>query len=565
MLEQLTIKDFALIDRLTVEFDEGLNILTGETGAGKSIIVGALSFLLGGKADVDSIRTGSEETVVSAIVGVDPANADAKEWLAAKEIVPEDGRVVLRRSLKRSGRTGAFVQDAAVSRAELAEFTSFLFDIHGQHEHQALLKPESHRRYLDRFAGLEKDVQAFSGVFLELAEAKRQLEASVEAERNKGARSEMLAYAVEEIAKAAVKPGERAALEAEAKRLGEFEKLASYVNGAAALLFEEEGAALHALRKAKSQIEAAAAIDAELDPLSRRITDLFYEAEDALDQLRTYREGLRYDPERLETIEERLAALFKLIKKYGGDEEAVIAYRESAEAELAALERGEEDRAALEKRISELGRDVAQRATSISDRRAQAAVALSSRITAVLSTLGMPKARFSVQVASKGSGAGGRVCGQYGADDVLFLISANQGEPLKEMSKIASGGELSRVMLAVKTVLAKADTVETLVFDEIDTGIGGEVALAVAEHLSGLGASKQIFCITHLASIAAHADNHMKVSKGAEGDRTVTGVSKVSGDARRAEIARMLAGDAAGDAALAHAEELMTRYSGRAE
>jgi len=328
-------------------------------------------------------------------------------------------------------------------------------------------------------------------------------------------------------------------------------------------LIDEEGSTVALLRKAKAQLEAASLVDDSLVPQARRIGDLFYEVEDASEQVRSYKDGLRYDPERLEAVEERLAFLHKLKKKYGQDENAVLEYREKAEAELSELSRIEESRAVLEKEIFVLEKEISRAAHGLSEKRAVAASELGSRICDILATLGMAKARFLVRVSAKGDASAGRVCGPWGIDDVQFLIAPNQGESMRELVKIASGGELSRVMLAIKTVLAKADTVETLVFDEIDTGIGGEVALSVGEHLKTLGIGKQIFSITHLASIAVRADNHLKVLKGVAGDRTATTVVAVDPQSRRGEIARMLAGDSAGEAALAHADELLAKYGRR--
>ncbi|HCM25298.1 MAG: DNA repair protein RecN [Treponema sp. GWB1_62_6] len=561
MLEELVIRDFALIDRLSVEFDSGLNIVTGETGAGKSIIIGALSFLLGAKADIDIIRTGSDETSVSGVILIGADNADAQTWLAEKGIGSEDGRIVLRRVLKRSNRGSAYVQETPVSRSELALLTSFLFDIHGQHEHQALLRIDTHRRYLDRFAGIEGEVKEFTDRFYALCEGREELEALAAAEKGRDDKAEILAHAVEEIGRAALFQGEGEALEAEAKRLADFDKLAAGVGSAAGLLFEDEGSALLALRKAKAQLDAAEGMDTALAPIAKRVSDLFYEAEDAFNQLRAYKDDLRHDPERLEAVEERLALLFRLKKKYGRTEEEILEYAASAAAEIEALGRAEADRTELEKRLAELEKEVSRRAATIREKRVAAALTLGERITSILATLGMPKSRFSVSVQPKGQGS--RVCNQWGADEVQFLISPNIGEPLRELVRIASGGELSRVMLAVKTVLADSDTIETLVFDEIDTGIGGEVALAVGKHLAEIGKHKQIFCITHLASIAVRADNHLMVEKIVEGNRTTTILSPVDKGRRREEIARMLAGDSAGNAALAHADELLVRYGQR--
>jgi DNA repair protein RecN (Recombination protein N) len=563
MLEELIVKDYALIDRLTVEFDRGLNILTGETGAGKSIIVGALGFLLGGKADTDSIRSGREEMSVSAVVRIEEKNSDAQSWLREHDITTEEGRVLLRRSLKKNGRNSAYIQDVPVARNELSEFTSFLFDIHGQHEHQALLKLESHRLYLDRFAGIDEEVAAFAASFMALSEKKKALQSAVAAEQGREQKIELLQFAIDEIAQAKLTPGESASLEAEAHRLSEFEKLASYVETTAQSLLEDEQSAVILLRKAKTQLESAASIDETLAPFAKRMADIFYEAEDAAEQIRSYRDNLRYEPDRLEAIEERLVLIYKLRKKYGENEDAILGYRDRAQRELADLEKMDESRAELSSAIKVMEREISRRAAAISERRIAAAKLLGERVTELLATLGMAKARFSVNVLQKGDQSGGRVCGPWGIDDVQFLISSNLGEELRELVKIASGGELSRVMLAIKTVLANADTVETLIFDEVDTGIGGEVALSVGEHLKELGRGKQIFCITHLASIAVRADNHLKVLKVIDGQRTTTTVMPIERGSRRSEIARMLAGDAAGEAALAHADDLLEKYGVR--
>ncbi|MDR1654356.1 MAG: DNA repair protein RecN [Treponema sp.] len=571
MIEELTVKNFALIDSLSLSFQGAFNVLTGETGAGKSIIVGALSFLLGGKADIDVIRTGSEEASVSALVSVDPGNTEAAGWLTSRDIETEDGRLIIRRNIKSSGRNSIFIQSTPVTRADLAEFMSFLFDLHGQHSHESLLKKETHRRYLDRFASLDEEVRDFGRVFTGLAEKKRILEASLSSEKERENRIEILKFAAEEIGKAAVKPGEIAELETEARRLGDFEKLAGFVNSGAAVLFDEEVSVLTLARKARNALDNASAIDEGLQGIQKRTEALYYEAEDIAAEFRSYRDGLRYDPKRLEEVEERLALLFRLKKKYAAGissaslsaEEAILAYREDALFEIEELSSAAENRDKLKAEISVLEKDIVSRAAALSSKRSAAAVSLSEGITAILKRLGMPNARFSaaVQKRRREGDSGGLVYGPWGADEVEFLISANAGEPLKDLSRIASGGELSRVMLAVKTVLAASDNLETLVFDEIDTGIGGEVALAVGEYMAKIGEIKQIFCVTHLASIAVRADNHLKVEKKTEGGRTFTGVSELGKEERRVEIARMLAGDA-GEAALAHADDLILKYGG---
>ncbi|MDR2071440.1 MAG: DNA repair protein RecN [Treponema sp.] len=585
MLEELTVRNFALIDNLSLSFEGGFNILTGETGAGKSIIVGSLSFLLGAKAGTEVIRTGAEEASVSAVVSLGRRSADAEAWLSARDIPVEDGRIIVRRNIRNTGRGGIYLQNVPVTRNDLEEFMAFLFDLHGQHAHESLMRKENHRRYLDRFAGIEGESAEFNRMFLSLADRKKAFEASVSSERDREMRLEVLTYAVEEIAGAAPKSGESRELEAEAARLGSFERLAAQVNGAASALFEEEASVLSLSRRARSALETAAAIDeGGLAAMRQRMEDLYYEAEDLAGELRAYRDGLKSDPERLEEVEERLALLYRLKKKYAQNasgtfvdgEDAILAYKEAAEAEIEALSGAEENRDRLKAEIGALEKEIAGRAAALSAKRAAASARLGKGITAIIASLGMPNAKFSVALNAKGKNqeTGALIIGPWGADDVEFLISANAGEPMKELARIASGGELSRVMLAIKTTLAGAagpggngatgnggDTSpETLIFDEIDTGIGGEVALSVGDYLARIGAVKQIFCVTHLASIAVRADNHLKVEKHSEGGRTVTAVSVLRGDARREEIARMLAGDSGGEAALAYAGALLSKY-----
>ena len=636
MIEELSVRNFALIDSLTLSLDRGFSVLTGETGAGKSIIVGSLSFLLGSKADTEVIRSGCDEAGVSAIVSVDAKNRDALDWLAQRDIEADDSSLVVRRSVKSSGRSSIYIQNVPVTRNELAEFMGFLFDLHGQHTHESLLRKETHRIYLDRFAGLEDEALAFNRVFTELAEKRKALEALNKSERERDARLEVLNYAVEEITKAGLKPGEIKELEAETQRLGDFEKLSIQVNNAASALYDSAsgrseasgrgdasggsgaaggdgafgggGASLLSLaRRARTALENAASIDSSLTPLLKRLEDLFYETEDLAAEFRNYRDNLSYDPARLEQAEERLALLYRLRKKYVpsgrspagtgfaaapyngessiagegflSEEGGILAYRAEAEAEIEALSGTEENREKLKAEMVRLEKDLAARASALSAKRTEGAKRLSGGITDILSRLGMPKAVFSAQVTARAgakTAGGGQtlVCGPWGADDVEFMISANTGEPLKELARIASGGELSRIMLAFKTILCGVDagsgaagtdaSAETLVFDEVDTGIGGEVALSVGEYLSRIGKGKQIFCVTHLASIAVRADNHLRVEKRVISDssgkeRTVTEVSLLQTGEKRQEIARMLAGDS-GAAALAHADELLAKY-----
>ena len=582
MLEELSIRNYALVDSVSLSFRPGFNVLSGETGAGKSIIVGSLGFLMGGKAEPDLIRSGSDEASVSAVVSIRGGNSGALEWLGSRDISCEDGAVVVRRSIKSSGRSSIFIQGAQATRADLAAFMSLLFDMHGQHDHGSLLRKESHRLYLDGFAGLEGEVAAYGRVFAELAEKRRALEASLRSERDREARLELLRHAAGEIAAAAVRPGELGELEIEARALGDFERLAACVAAAADPLCDGEETLLSLARRARSGLDAAAAIDPSLSDLCGRMEALYYEAEDVAGEFRSYRDGLSYDPERQRAVDERLALLYRLRKKYAGgpkpaageSAEPLLAYLSDAEAEIEALAGGAESRDRLRSEVSALEREVAAGAAALRQKRKAGAAALEARISGILGSLGMANARFSPAVAAKARD-GAAVYGPWGADEVEFLISANPGEPLKELSRVASGGELSRVMLAIKSALAaggsgaavnsargNADSIETMIFDEIDAGIGGEVALAVGEYLEKIGETRQIFCVTHLASIAVRAGNHFKVEKRAEGGRTLTCASLLDEPGRRREIARMLAGDG-GEAALAHAGDLIAKYGKR--
>jgi len=574
MLEELSIRNYALIDSITLTFRRGFNVLTGETGAGKSIIVGSLSFLMGAKAETDVIRSGCEEAAVSAIISLNKNNADANEWLKARDIECEEDTVIVRRNIKTSGRGSVFIQNVPVTQKDLSEFMGLLFDLHGQHNHESLLRKESHRRYLDNFAGIENEVKEFTALFLELTDKRKTMEASLKSEREREERLEILNYAVDEIEKAAVRAGEIRELENEAQKLSDFEKLAGFINTAASCFTDGEQSALSLSRRAKNALDSAASVDSSLGEINRRFENLYYEAEDIAGEFRSYKESLAFDPQRLEEVNERLAFLNKLKKKYakdslaGNEEEAILLYKTNAQAEIEALSSAEENRGKLKEAISVLEKKIVSKAQGLREKRTAASAKLSQLITEILKNLGMPNARFQASVVPK-QNEGQTTFGPYGAEEIEFLISANTGEPLKDLAKIASGGELSRVMLAIKTALLSDsrrgdESVETLIFDEIDAGIGGEVALKVGEYLVKIGKFKQIFCVTHLASIAVRADNHFKVEKRTEGGRTYTGIGPLSADGRKKEIARMLAGDA-GTAAIAHADDLIQKYGKRSD
>ena len=565
MLEELHVHNFAIIEKLTVRFAEGLNILSGETGAGKSILVGALGLLLGDKTDTSIIRSGAEETSVSGVVAVN-GNAEALLWLANHGIEPEEGSVILRRMLKSNGRGSIFIQSTPVTRADLHDFSMHLFDLHGQHEHQSLLDLENHRRLVDRWAGTEELAEMFHGLYASLASLRERHSKLVSDERERLRRTDLLSYAVTEIKALSLVPGEEEELEKELAILVHHEKLFTLLEEVHSQVSESAGGALGTLRSARHSMDEILGIDPSLSRPAHQLEDAFYEIEDFTETIRQYKSRADFSPGRLDDVQSRLSAIRALEKKYGDTIEQVIAYCAAGERELAGMENWEEEKRKLESDIARTEKEVAALARQLSEKRAAGSSVLQKKIEEELRELGMPRVSFRVLIADAARADGTPVLTPYGKDTIEFVISANLGEPFKRLRAIASGGELSRVMLAIKGVLAESDRVSTLIFDEVDAGIGGEVALSVGERLAALSRHKQVLCITHLATIAVRADNHLRIEKVTQGGRTITRVEKVTGAARQEEVARMLAGDRKGELSLQHAGELLARYGpGRGE
>ena len=559
MLENISVKNIALIDSLFVEFEKGLNVLSGETGAGKSILIGALTLLLGGKTSTDFIRTGTDEAAVSGSFFIGNKHIEALKWLDEHGIEPEDNRVLIRRNLKQNGRSNAWIQSTPVTRNELEDFTSLLVDIHGQHDHQSLFRIAEHRRFLDSFAGINNEVKMFTSLYAELAEKRTELENLNLSEKELAEKQELLQFAIDEITKAKLKEDEKEELEAEEKRLNQFEKLFEALN-TASQLFSDESGIISLTKKAMHNLETAKNCDEELEDLSKRLETGYYELDDISSSIDSYLSKLTFNPERVEQVQERLSLIYKLTKKYGATIHDVLNYAKNAEEQLESLSKREAGKSELEQKIGILQSKLLKLGRILSEKRKEASSKLQKEVEEVLSNLGMPKTKFQVRVDTRLPEGNRLSVNPYGFDDIEFMISPNAGEPLRPLAKIASGGELSRVMLALKTVLAEGDEADTLIFDEIDTGIGGEVAINVASHMKKLSKKKQILCITHLAVIASHADNHIKIEKNTIGQTTKTSAATVSGKARLEEIARMLAGDELSEASLRHAEELLLKY-----
>lgn len=545
MLEHLEIRNYALIENLCVDFSEGFNVITGETGAGKSIILGALGLLMGEKADPSAVRTGSDEIVINAVVSI-PEGHEILPWLAEKGVEPEDGVIYIKRSVKaKGGRSLIHVQNQLFSRSDLCYLADSIIDMHGQSEHQSLLLSDKQRRIVDRYAQNGELLQSCAESHKEIALlAKRREE--LEAQLLEGQRQQdYLQFALEDIENADIKAGEDDELKERIKVLGQFEAIYDNIQ----LCTERLKDARSMIFDALSSITRASKCDSTLSEYTARLESTRIETEDITSALRDYLSSVDYSETAINSMQDRLAVLQKLKRKYGPSLEDVQAFADKARQTLDLTQNFEEH---LKKCDSDLQKAQSQYdscAQKLNKARTKAAKELESKIEKVLRTLGMANAVFKISVTEGKSTS-------FGTDQIDFMISANPGEPLKEIKSIASGGELSRVMLALKTVLAKDDDIQTQVFDEVDSGIGGSVALSLATCITDLAKTKQVIAITHLASIASTADTHLVVSKAVEHGRTYTHLKQVSGEDRVHEIARMLSGDES-EVSLSHARSLL--------
>jgi len=560
VIQELTITNYALIEKVRVGFAPGFNVLTGETGAGKSILIGSLGLLLGARADAEVIRTGAEEAQVAGVFACDPPD-EALEWLEANDLAwPADEPLLLRRSIRPQKRGGCSAAGHPVTRAQLEELTGFLVDLHGQHEHQSLFTADQHRRLLDRFAGLEADLKAFALEFQTLSQAKKQYEELLAGEQDRDQELFRLGQVIQEIERAAPREDEEDELKADKARLEQFSKLSGALEHLEQALTDGRSSAVAQLKNARQALGAIVTVDDRWGPEETRLENALLEVEDIAQTLHRYKLGLSFSPDRLEEVNERLAVLHGLDKRYGPGYEAVMATLADAQEKRARLENFTSEREKAEARVNALEQKLIQAALVLSERRQEAAKRLEAGVKTALGDLGMRGAVFKIGFQRKIAESGKPVCTPYGLDQIEFLLAANLGEAPKLLRETASGGELSRVMLALKSILSEADQIPILIFDEIDTGIGGEIGLALGKYLKRLSRTKQVLCITHLASIASFADHHLRVEKSTEGGRTTTGVSVVAGEERVREVARMLSGSSVSDASLQHARELIERH-----
>ncbi|ACM05250.1 DNA repair protein RecN [Thermomicrobium roseum DSM 5159] len=569
MLLQLTIRNIAIIREVQLEFGPGLTALTGETGAGKSILIDALGLVLGARASSDLVRSGTPRAWVEAIfdlTGLEQAT-DLQAMLSAHGIDLEDGQLILSREIQANGRSVARVNGQAIPASVLAVLGARLVDIHGQSDHLSLLRADRQLELLDRFAGVLPLRNELARLVREFRAVRRELEQLRMRTREREHRRDLLRYQVDEIARARLRVGEEEELVAERARLQNAERLASLATEVASSLDGDEFAPLDALRRAVLRLEELGRLDPEQRGLAEQLREALYTVEEVVRTVRTYAESIEADPDRLTVIEERLDLLRRLKRKYGATVEEILAYAEEAQRELAALETGEETIAELERRADELARAVVEHARELSARRRAAARALEQAMSAAMRDLRLGQGAFAVAFEQPDETGNEQeraaVCGETGWDRIEFLIAPNPGQELRPLARVASGGEMARLMLALKSSLSEVDETPTLVFDEVDVGIGSRSAHVVGERLWQLSRAHQVIVISHLPQIAAFADRHYKINKTVVNGQTETAVHHLEGEARLEELAAMLDGIPVTPESLANARAMVERLERR--
>ena len=554
MLSLLHIENIAVISRADIVFDQGFNVLTGETGAGKSIVIDAIGAIMGERTSRDLIRTGARSAQVSAVF----RDLPELDWFERQGIFPdENGELLLERSIQSDGKNICRVNGKPMLVTQLRELGCRLLNIHGQHDGQQLLDEECHLDYLDSFGGTEQSRSDFAAAYSRVRQIRQELESIRMDDGEKARRMDTLNYQIEELERAELRPGEEEELTARRDILRNAERLTSAVDGAwQALTGGDDGdGAVSLLASAQEELAQGGRYSEELAALSKRAEELRYAADDLAEQVRDVRSSLEFYPGELDELEGRLDVLYRLKKKYGGSVEEMLDYLERSRRELDEIQFSEEHIVRLEQELEKALSDARRKGESLSRERRDAARCLSDRIRTELTELDMPRVRFEVEFSPKDC----QDCmDSTGMDTVRFLMSANVGEDLKAINRIASGGELARIMLALKNVLAENDQVTTMVFDEVDTGVSGRAAGKVAQKLFQVARSKQVLCVTHLPQIAAMGDVHFSVEKGERDGRTFTVVERLDRARRCQELARLSGGAAVTETMLAGAEELLT-------
>lgn len=560
MLAELRIVNFALIEQLSLQFQPGFTVLTGETGAGKSLLIDAIALLVGGRASTDQIRSGEDEAQLEAAFSLSDTHPLLQRLRVHDVIGQNESELILRRVLSRSGRHRVYVNGRLCPLRVLEELGGTLVDIHGQHEQQSLLATAKQLDALDGFGHLDELRGKYERTYQEWKELHRQLETLQRDVIDRARHEDMLRFQVQEIEQAGLFPDEEEQLRSERQRLVHAHRLRELVHEAHVELQEDEQAVLTRLGRVGRILAELIQIDPAMGDCEQTVTESAIPLKDLAGRLRDYAQQLEADPDRQAVIEDRLDLIQRLKKKYGGSVEAVIATGKRVQGELQLLDNHQERTAELTARLDEEAHRLRTLAQQLSKKRIDAAKRMTTLVEGELSSLKMGQAIFQVLVSIDESAEG---LGPAGRDRVEFLLSSNPGELPRPLGRVASGGELSRIMLALKTVLAEMDQVPVLVFDEIDTGVGGAVAAAMGTRLRQLGSFHQVFCITHLPQVASQAEHHVLVEKGLDSQRTATSVRTLKGIGREEEIARMLSGPTITKKVRETAAELIAEAKGK--
>ena len=549
MLSELHIENIAVIERSDIRFESGLNVLTGETGAGKSIVIDAIGAVLGDRVSRELVRRGAQKAQVTAVF----EDVDVNAWLRENEIDCDD-ELILQRRIGSDGKSSCRVCGTPVTAVQLRELGSLLVDVHGQNDGRQLMDERRHREYLDLFGGLEASLAKYQKEYLRYRQICREIEKLSLDEVEKERLSESLQYQIQELERAGLKAGEKDGLVARRDLLRNSEKLTEALDQALELLYGGEENAVAFAQNASYYTSRAAGLAQELEGAAKSIDDAVFSLSDAVETLRDFRERLDFSPEEYDQLESRISLRNKLERKYGRSEAELPAYLDECREKLDSIQYAEERITKLQRELTTQTERCRGAAAALSEKRREAARMLEKRIVSELRELNMPSVRFAVAFSPLGGEPG---FDANGADQIAFVMSANAGEALGRISKIASGGELSRIMLAMKNVFAEKDPVGTMIFDEIDTGVSGIAAQRVGEKLYAVSRGKQVLCVTHLPQIAAMADSHYRIAKEERDGRTYTEVMRLDRDGRAGELARLHGGDNVTATTLASAEEQM--------
>ncbi len=554
MLIELTIQNIALIESLRIEFAQGFNVLTGETGAGKSIVVDSVNLALGGRAERDLIRTGAEKASVQILFD---ASDCPRALEAARELGVDcdDGLLALRRELSRSGKNICRISGVVVPLASLKAVAELLMDVHGQHEHQSLLNPAAHMGYLDGYGGKEHLAlkERVADLYAQRTQTAGELRAILRDAAERERLTDMLTFQVNEIESAHLKAGEEEKLARRAAMLNNAQRISDGVDEAYALTYGEgrQTGAQELLSRAAASMEGIAALDERFASLAGRLREVYYLAQDVGYELQSLREGLNFDPDMAEKIESRLETIRRLERKYGATVDEVIAFGKDAKERLEQLNAGEESIDAMKKELRARDKALKDACEALTASRRELTERLTKGVLEQLSDLGMARTRLEIRLTQLPKPT------KDGADGVEIMISPNPGEPLKPLSFVASGGEMSRIMLALKAVAMDADGVDTMVFDEIDTGVSGRMAQVVGEKMRMIARNRQVLCVTHLPQIAALGQTHFMVEKTTDGERTDSTVRRLDWEGRVREIARLVGGAEDSESAMQHAAKML--------